>query len=126
MKKLILLFAIALLFAACEKEEINTATSTSLEESHVVTIYAYSEQGLSIINYKDADGYNYITTIYTVEETIETNQNENTYDYSISLSSQGPDSLFLMATYNGKTTSSAFRSSGFGENQISIDLNKLK
>lgn len=126
MKKLILLFAIALLFAACEKEEIDTATSTSLEESHVVTIYAYSEQGLSIINYKDADEFNYITTIYTNEETIETNQNATTYDYSISLSSQGPDSLFLMATYNGKTTSSAFRSSGFGETTISIDLNELK
>ena len=126
MKKLILLFGIAVLFAACEKEEIDTATSTSLEESHVVTIYAYSEQGLSIINYKDADGFNYITTIYTNEETIETNQNAITYDYSISLSSQGPDSLFLMATYNGKTTSSAFRSSGFGEIQISIDLNELK
>jgi hypothetical protein len=126
MKKLILLFGIAVLFAACEKEEIETAASTSLAESHLVTIYAYSEQGLSIINYMDADGNNYITPIYTVEETIETNQNATTYDYSISLSSQGPDSLFLMATYNGKTTSSAFRSSGFGEIQISIDLNELK
>mgnify|MGYP003632483182 CR=1 FL=1 len=119
MKKIILLFAICFLFAACDKEEIKDS------DTHLVTLYAYSEQGLSIINYMDAERVNYVTTIYTNSETIQTYQNDLSYDYSITLTSKGADSLFLSASYDGKTTSSAFRSSGFGETEISINLNDL-
>lgn len=120
MKKLILLFGISILIASCKKEDI------SEPESHIVTLYAYSEQGLSVINYMNADGDYFRTSIFKQSETIETTQNENSYKYSITLTSQGSDSLFLMATYNGKTTSTGYRSNGFGETQISIKLNNLE
>jgi hypothetical protein len=125
MKNLLLIFTLSILFAACEKEEIEAATSSAV--THTVTIYAYSEQGFSVINYTDASGDNFITSIYTESETINTRQSEDSYKYSVTLSSQGADSLFLMATYNGKSTSMGFRSTTpFSENKISIDLNEMK
>jgi len=120
MKKLILLFGISILLASCKKEDIVES------ESHIVTIYTYSEQGLSVINYMDENLDNHITTISTNSKTIETYQNDLSYDYSITLTSKGADSLFLSASYDGKTTSSAFRSSGSGETTISIDLKEMK
>lgn len=125
MKNLLLIFAMSILFASCEKEAVHDATSST--DTHIVTLYAYSEQGFSVINYRDADGDSYITPIQENEYTVETSQNENSYLYSVTLSSQGADSLFLMATYGGKTISMGFRSTtAFGENQISIDLNNMK
>ena len=124
MKNLILLFVLSVLFASCEKEEIEPDESS--EKTYNVTLYAYSEQGFSIINYMNADIEQFITSIYTTEHTVKTIQNEYSYRYSVSLSSQGADSLFLMATCSGKTTSMGFRSTGLGQNQISIDLKEMK
>jgi hypothetical protein len=117
MKKLIPLLLLFVTLNGCKKEE----------HKHIkeVSYHCYTDQGKAVFKYVDRQG-SWVTLPLnrkTTDLTIETNEDD--YHFIPSLVSTGPDSLFLSASCNGKSTENKFRSAG-GTNTITVELEKLR